>query len=63
MLVVMKDSEGFFAVVNTFDGVIVEEFLDQWDAEDFARAEEENERARCHAQYPEFQESQVTPRG
>lgn len=49
--VIYNRIEEEFFVVNTFDGVIVARFLDQWDAEDFARDEEENEAARVKREY------------
>lgn len=42
-----------FAVVNTFDGVIVDRFYTRVDAEDFARSEETNEAHRIQVQYPD----------
>lgn len=42
-----------YAVVNTFDGVIVDRFYTRVDAEDFARSAESNEAYRIQEQYPD----------
>lgn len=42
-----------YAVVNTFDGVIVDRFYTRVDAEDFARSAEANEAYRIQEQYPD----------
>lgn len=42
-----------FAVVNTFDGVVVSRFYTRWDAEDFAISEEANEAHRISVEYPD----------
>lgn len=40
-----------FAVVNTFDGVVVSRFLTQADAEDFARRHQDVEEQRVAQEY------------
>lgn len=42
-----------FAVVNTFDGVVVERFHTKVDAEDFAREHEATEAERIELEYPD----------
>ncbi len=53
LLKVYYDSlEDVYSVVNTFDGVVVAQFLDRADAEDFTFSEELNEKHRIRVQYP-----------
>lgn len=52
LLKVYYDSlEDVFSVVNTFDGVVVAEFLHRADAEDFTFSEELNEQHRIRVEY------------
>lgn len=49
--VVWSSVEELWFVVNTFDGVIVDKFLAEADADDFAWAEEINEQHRIYNEY------------
>lgn len=53
LTVIHNPVEYTFAVVNTFDGVVVGRFYTRADAEDFAFSEEANEAHRIHVEYPD----------